>query len=71
MEKKISAGRLREMGFEIPSTIPDCAETSLGAIRMEAQNFHSPESGMVACDIVLDCGAPFEWAEVKVKKEKE
>ncbi|WP_368762035.1 hypothetical protein [Klebsiella pneumoniae] len=64
---RISARTLREMGFEIPAHIPDCATCSAASLNAwAASNEADIANNILKIDMVLD-PAEFSWVEVAVQ----
>lgn len=67
---RISAKTLREMGFEIPAHIPDCATCSSGYLNAKAaSNEADIANNILRIDMTLD-PAEFSWVEVTLTVPK-
>lgn len=66
---EVSAGQLRDIGFSIPETIPDCAMTNVSDIRMEMSDLESPEDGVLKFNVSMDVSA-FKWITFIAKENR-
>lgn len=66
MTNRITAKELREKGYPIPVTIPDCAHTLINSIlqRSSGKVEIDPETGIFTIPMKVLFTAPFEWVTI-------
>lgn len=60
----IHAGELREMGFNIPKAVPDCAWIPKSAMRMHVEEGKSQNPRLPNISLELTVTEPFQWIEI-------
>jgi hypothetical protein len=69
---KIYAGQLREAGFNIPESIPDCATVPSNALKFHISD-HSCDvvQGVLSAEVAVEFTEPFEWVQVEVSVDRD
>jgi hypothetical protein len=65
-----TAGELREMGFQIPDSIPDCGWIPKYALKMnrfDSDNTVEKDDGKFIFNIQCEITVPFKWVETEIE----
>jgi len=66
----VTAQKLRDVGIDIPDTVPDCAWVPRASIQVGNIDVKDQGDGFFSCDIVSVFTEPFQWFTLTVAVSK-